>query len=101
MEGITREEHNEFVKRVEDENHRQNRRLEKVEDLVVKVGDIAASVEKMAMSMQSMVSEQERQGKRLEKLESRDGEMWRKAVGYVVTALLGAVIGFALKQIGF
>lgn len=54
----------------------------------------------MAVSLQSMVKEQEQQGKRLEALESRDGEMWRKAVGYAVTALVGAVLGFMLKQIG-
>ena len=51
--------------------------------------------------MESMVKEQEKQGKRLETLESRDGEMWRKAVGYVLTAILGIVIGFVFTQIGF
>ena len=101
MEGISREEHEEFRRRMEEEDKRQNRRIELVEKSIHQIGDIAMSVEKMAVSLQSMVKEQEQQGKRLEALESRDGEMWRKAVGYVVTALLGAVIGFALKQIGF
>ncbi len=86
---------------MEEEDKRQNRRIDLVEKSIQQIGDIAMSVEKMAVSLQSMVKEQEQQGKRLEALESRDGEMWRKAVGYVVTALLGAVIGFALKQIGF
>ncbi len=101
MEGISREEHEEFRRRMEEEDKRQNRRIDLVEKSIQQIGDIAMSVEKMAVSLQSMVKEQEQQGKRLEALESRDGEMWRKAVGYVVTALLGAVIGFALKQIGF
>lgn len=101
MEGISREEHEEFRRRMEEEDKRQNRRIDLVEKSIQQIGDIAMSVEKMAASLQSMVKEQEQQGKRLEALESRDGEMWRKAVGYVVTALLGAVIGFALKQIGF
>ena len=101
MEGISREEHGEFRRRMEEEDKRQNRRIDLVEKSIQQIGDIAMSVEKMAVSLQSMVKEQEQQGKRLEALESRDGEMWRKAVGYVVTALLGAVIGFALKQIGF
>ena len=94
MEGISREEHEEFRRRMEEEDKRQNRRIDLVEKSIQQIGD-------MAVSLQSMVKEQEQQGKRLEALESRDGEMWRKAVGYVVTALLGAVIGFALKQIGF
>ena len=72
-----------------------------MENSIHQIGEIAMSVEKMAVSLQSMVKEQEQQGKRLEALESRDGEMWRKAVGYAVTALVGAVLGFMLKQIGF
>lgn len=35
---------------------------------------MATSVEKLALSMQSMLKEQEKQGKRLEVLEGRDGE---------------------------
>lgn len=101
MEGISREEHEEFRRRMEEEDKRQNRRIDLVENSIQQIGDIAISVEKMAVSLQSMVKEQEQQGKRLEALESRDGEMWRKAVGYVVTALIGAALGFMLKQIGF
>lgn len=101
MEGISREEHEEFRRRMEEEDKRQNRRIDLVEKSIQQIGEIAMSVEKMAVSLQSMVKEQEQQGKRLEALESRDGEMWRKAVGYAVTALVGAVLGFMLKQIGF
>lgn len=101
MEGISREEHEEFRRRMEEEDKRQNRRIDLVENSIQQIGEIAMSVEKMAVSLQSMVKEQEQQGKRLEALESRDGEMWRKAVGYAVTALVGAVLGFMLKQIGF
>lgn len=97
---ISREEHQEFCKRMEEENHRQNRRIEMLEGTVQQIGKLTASVEKMATSLQSMVREQEQQGKRLTALESRDGEMWRKVVTYAVTALAGAVIGFVVKQIG-
>lgn len=98
--GISREEHQEFCKRMEEENHRQNRRIEMLEETVQQIGKLTASVEKMATSLQGMVREQEQQGKRLVALESRDGEMWRKVVTYAVTALAGAVIGFVVKQIG-
>ena len=33
-------------------------------------------------------------------LENRDGEMWRKVVGYVATAVIGIVVGFIFTQIG-
>ena len=40
------------------------------------------------------------QGKRLDELESHDGEMWRKAIGYVISSIIGAVICFIFTQIG-
>ena len=98
--GISREEHQEFCKRMEEENRRQNHRIELLEGNVQQIGKLAASVEKMAASLQSMVKEQEQQGKRLTALESRDGEMWRKVVTYAVTAVVGIIVGFAAKQIG-
>lgn len=98
---ITRAEHEEFKRRLEEENSRQDRRIALLEESVSKMGALSTSVEKLALSMESMVREQEKQGKRLETLESCDGEMWRKAVGYVLTAILGIVIGFVFTQIGF
>ena len=50
--------------------------------------------------MENMLKEQVSQGKRLETLESRDGEMWRKVVGYVITAIAGVFIGYLFKQVG-
>lgn len=97
---ITRAEHEEFRKRLEEENKRQDKRIELLEESVREMGALTTSVEKLAQSMESMVKEQEKQGKRLEVLEGRDGEMWRKVVGYVVTAVIGIVLGFVFTQIG-
>ena len=47
-----------------------------------------------------MVKEQEKQGKRLETLEDRDGAMWRKVVAYGATALVGIFIGYIAQQLG-
>lgn len=98
--GISREEHQEFCKRMEEENRRQNHRIELLEGSVQQLSKLAASVEKMAASLQRMVREQEQQGERLTALESRDGEMWRKVVTYAITAAVGIIVGFAAKQIG-
>ena len=98
---ITRAEHEEFKRRLEEENARQDRRIALLEESVSKMGALSTSVEKLALSMESMVREQEKQGKRLETLESRDGELWRKAVGYAVTAIIGAFLGYVFTQIGF
>ena len=97
---ILRAEHEEFRKRIEAEDNRQNRRLEIIEKNVQQIQELVTSVEKMAISLQSMVKEQEQQGQRLEALENRDGEMWRKVTGHIVTVIIGIVIGYIFKQIG-
>lgn len=97
---VARKEYEEFQRRVEDEHKRMNKRVETIEDTVRQIGVLTTSVEKMALSLESMVREQEKQGKRLDAIESRDGEKWRKLIWQVVTALVAAGIGFFAARIG-
>ena len=97
---ISRAEHEEFRRRLEEENQRQNKRLELIEESVREMGALTASVERLAVSMENMLKEQERQGERLEALEGRDGEMWRKVVGYVITAIISITLGYIFSKIG-
>ena len=99
-DSITRAEHEEFRKRIEDENSRQNKRIELLENNMTRLEALNLSIEKLALNMENMLKEQVQQGKRLEVLESRDGEMWRKVASYAITAVIGIVIGFICKQIG-
>lgn len=64
------------------------------------IGTLTASIERLTISVQSMVKEQERQGQRLETLEGRDGAKWRKLMGYIVSALAAGAVGFLLGQVG-
>lgn len=98
--ALTRAEHNEFAKRMEDEHVRQNKRICSLEKAVEENNKLLVSVERLALSMETMQKEQETQGDRLEKLESKDGEMWQTVTKYAVTAIVGIVIGFFAKQIG-
>lgn len=97
---ISRHEHEEFCKRMEDEHKRINHRVSIIEDTVKQIEELTISVREMAVSMRSMLEEQQEQGSRLETLENRDGEMWRKVAGYAITAVVGIVIGYIFKQIG-
>ena len=99
-EYVTRAEHEEFRKRLDAENNRQNKRIDLLEKNEQQIQSLATSVEKLALNMENMLKEQERQGERLEALESRDGEMWRKVTGYVITAVLGIVVGYIFTQFG-
>lgn len=97
---ITRAEHEEFRRRLEEENARQDKRISLLEDSVKETRALTTSVEKLATNMEHMANEQRAQGNRLEALEGRDGEMWRKVVGYIVTAVVGIILGFVFTQIG-
>ena len=99
-EYISRNEHNAFASDVDYEQTRQNKRIEALEVTVRQINDLTLSVQKLAINMEHMLVNQTEQSKRLEELENRDGEKWRSISMYVLTAVVGAVIGFVLKQAG-
>lgn len=99
-DAVGRAEFEEYKNRIEQEDHRQNGRIKELEESTKQINALTVSIEKLAQSVESMVKEQEAQGKRLVSLESRDGEMWRKVVGYVATAVIGIVVGFIFTQLG-
>ena len=74
---IARAEHEEFAKRIDAENTRQNRRIEALEQSVDRFGRIASSVE------------------RLDKPEGKPGENWNVTVKSILTAIGSAIGGGA------
>ena len=53
--AITRAEHEEFCRRMEDEHHRLNKRMELLENNVKQIGDLNVSVANLASSMNRML----------------------------------------------
>ena len=98
-EPISRGEHEEFAKRIDAQEKRQDRRLEMLENTVREIGALTLSVQRLAQSLESMVEEQERQGRRLQALEDRDGEKWRKLMGYIATALTSGAVTLLLSRL--
>ena len=86
--------------RLKEENDRQNHRIVILEDSIREISSLAASTEKLAANMENMLKVQEQQSKRLEQIESRDGEKWRKAMAYIGTAILGAILAIVFAKIG-
>ena len=84
--------------RVQLENHEV--RLDQVEHAVTQISQLTSGVERLASNMEHMVKEQQEQGKRLQALESKGGEMWQKVVSYTLTAILAIIIGYIAKAIG-
>ena len=109
MDGdyIARHEHEEFrrsieaeQKRLEDENNRQNKRLEAIEKTQEQNSELIKSVERLAVNMEVMQKEQVSQGKRLATLENRDGEKWRDTIKMILSTVIGIVLGYLFKQFG-
>lgn len=106
-EYVRKDVHEEFVKRMEEEDNRQNHRISKLELAIESISSIATSVERLATNMEHMVREQARQGEnlndqseRIRKLEDRDGEIWRKVVSHIVISVVSIVIGYIACKLG-
>lgn len=111
MEGnyISKEVHEEFARRmeienqrIEDENKRQNRRLDALEKVTGQINALTVSVEKMATNMENMLNAIERQGNliekqndRLDKMEKEPAGQWtgikKKAIETAVTVIVTAL----------
>lgn len=99
-DSLSRAEHVEFAKRMEADHERFNSRLKKLEDTSRDNTKLLITIEKLATNMENMQTEVKKQGERLVKLEAQDGEMWRKVIGYIVTTVIGLVIGYIFTRIG-
>lgn len=91
--------HEEYAKRMDDEHKRQNHRISTLEKAVEQNNKLLTAVERLAMSMESMQKELNEQGDKIEALELRDGETWRKVKWHILTAVLTAIITYGMTLI--
>ena len=97
---ITRFEVDERLKRVDDENNRQNHRIDKLENLTEQLSDMAASIKVMAVSLQGMQAEQKEQGERLKKIEEEPADKWNSLVKTIITVVATAFVTYMLTKGG-
>ena len=90
----------ERLRRVDDENSRQNKRIDKLEGTIEKIGELASSVQLLAQNMALMKDELTRQGNRLDDIEAEPGEKWKRFTWLVITAIAGGIVGYILSKIG-
>lgn len=89
---ISREEHREFVERIDERDKTQDRRISELEATVKEIGRLTISVEKMASSMEHMATEQKKTSERLDKIEEKP----QKRVETVITEIIKYAVVFAL-----
>lgn len=90
---ITRREHEEFARRIDTENERQNKRISLLEESLQRTNALTVAVEKMAVNMENMLEEQKKQGERLEKLEKEPAETGKQIKSVIITAAVSTVVG--------
>lgn len=99
-DNITRGEFTAEVKRIDDENNRQNHRIDALEKVVDKINDLAGSIKEMTVSMGSMQKELEKQGQKLDAIEAEPGDNWKALIRTIITVAASAIIGFFLAKGG-
>ena len=85
--------HNEFARRIEEQEKRQDARLSALDAEVKEMTRLAISVEKMAVSMENMTAEQKEISTRLKAIEEKPAKRWDAVVGAIIAGVVGLLFG--------
>ena len=99
-EFVSRVEYDERMKRIEDEDRRQNHRIDKLETITDQIADMAASIKAMVVTLQGMQKEQEEQGKRLTEIERKPADNWDKLVYTIIAMVATAAVTYIFTKGG-
>lgn len=97
MSEISRPEYDATIQRLEDEDRRQNKRLDMLEASLNKLNDLTVTVGKMAVSLETMTKQLERQAMQLTEIEKTPGSRWNTLVGALIGALVAAAVAYYLR----
>ena len=99
-EFVTRLEYEERLKRFDDEERRQNHRIDKLENITDQIAEMAASIKAMVVTMQGMQKEQEEQGNRLREIEKKPADNWDKLVYTIIAMVATAAVTYIFTKGG-
>ena len=88
---IGRHEHDEFAKRIDEEQARQNKRIGAVEEALKQQNKMSLAVEKMAINMEQMLKELKKHGEELDELKNAPIKKWNTVVTAILSAIGGAI----------
>lgn len=77
-----------------------NRRLNSYDERLNDIHQLSRLLERLTVTVEQVLRNQDEMRDRLDDIESKDGKMWRDIVKYAITAIIGVIIGFILKQVG-
>ena len=93
---ITKAEHNEFARRIDEENDRQNHRITILETGQAQINELVSSVKVLAVNMDTMSKELQKQGEKLNEIESRPAKRWETVVACILTGIVGFLLNMLL-----
>ena len=96
---VTKAVHEEFAKRIDEENDRQNHRLSLLETGQAQINELVSSVKVLAVNMETMSKELQKQGERLAEIESKPAKRWETIVACILTGVLGYILNMALSGV--
>lgn len=74
-------------------------RVDGLEEKTDVIQELALSVNELAINMKAMLAEQEKQGKKIESLESVPAKRWDTVQTVIITALASGLITYILTRI--
>lgn len=98
-EFVTKAVHEEFAKRIDEENDRQNHRISILETGQAQINELVASVKVLAVNMETMSKELQKQGDRLAEIEGKPAKRWETVIACIITGILGYVLSMALAGV--
>ena len=96
---VTRAVHEEFAKRIDEENDRQNHRISILETGQAQINELVSSVKVLAVNMDTMSKELSKQGDRLAEIEGKPAKRWETVVACILTGIVGFLLNMALSGV--
>lgn len=97
-EYVTKAVHDEYAKRIEEENNRQNHRISNLESAMNQLSELVASVKVLAVNVENIAEQIRSQGERLKEIEGKPAKKWELVITSVITGIVGAVITYAVTH---
>lgn len=81
------------LERIHDEDRRQNKRLDALEEQGKILNDLALSVQRLAIGVETLSGKQDEMNSRLEEIERRPATAWTLMTRTIITTIAGAIAG--------
>lgn len=94
---VTKAVHDEFARRIDEENDRQNKRLTILEQGQTQINELVSTVKVLAVNMENMAKEQVKQGAKLEEIEGKPAKRWETVISCIITAIIAAGVTYLFK----